>query len=127
MSVSRRVWPWQVRLEQVASPQVQQIGESGKWVLLRDWSGQGNDTLSEPFTTTGPTYRVSWAMTEVERDGLLDIAVRNAEGQLVGMGSNLRASLRPTGTFQVEVEPGQYTLEVRFVGVKWRIAVEQPG
>jgi hypothetical protein len=108
-----------------ASPQAQQAA-APEWSLLKDWSGQGSDTLSEPFTTTTPAYRVSWTMTELERDGLMDIAVRNPERRLVGMASNLRATLRPSGAFQVQASPGEYTLEVRFDGVKWRIAVEQP-
>lgn len=106
---------------------VAQAESSGEWVALKEWSGLSSNVTTEAFVTTAPFYRVSWTVTEVDRDGLIDIYVRAAGDQrLLAAAGNLRAAQRPSGSFEVAAGPGDYLLDIRGTGVKWRVVVEQP-
>ena len=109
------------------SPEVLQAQDASQstWSVMKEWSGEEPSTTieTERFTTASRTFRISWNATPLREKtgGVVDVSVRDAEGEVLVLGANLQG----TGTFDVTSEPGVHSLEIRSSDVRWRVAVEQ--
>jgi hypothetical protein len=99
-----------------------------EWTILKEFSGEIGLTRTEPFTTTTPTFRISWKATEVDRGGVLDIYVWTDAGRLVTVAAGLQDHVKRSsvGQFIVNSDPGAHYLEVRGTGVRWHVTIERP-
>ena len=104
-----------------------QADQNTDWVVLKEWSGENGTTVTEKFTTPDRVFRVSWSASELDRGGLLDVYVWSEAKRLIMLAAGLQDHVKKasSGTFLVNAEPGNYYLEVRGTGVKWRVAIER--
>ncbi len=101
--------------------------KAGTWKRLAQWVVKSQERegtkSSEPFVTTGDTWRVSWRTDHPAylRFGFVAITVRDKAGSLVSETSGWG-----NGSFLVQRGPGSYYVDVTAIGARAIITIEEP-
>jgi hypothetical protein len=113
---------------QVAAVQPERAQDS-QWVAVQDWKGGTGRTQTEFFAPGSRRWRVTFRAASGDRWGLLDVVVRTKDGRTVGSALNMHlmgfGEEQRSGSFIVENDDKEYSLEIVSDRIDWHVVVER--